>query len=66
MKAFKLALFAALCATPALFTFGAQKSKKPANVDRVARGKYLVTFGGCNDCHTPLIAQTRPGVHHDA
>jgi mono/diheme cytochrome c family protein len=21
--------------------------------DQVARGKYLVTFGGCNDCHTP-------------
>lgn len=21
---------------------------------RVERGRYLVTFGGCNDCHTPL------------
>jgi mono/diheme cytochrome c family protein len=21
--------------------------------ERVARGKYLVTIGGCNDCHTP-------------
>ena len=21
--------------------------------DQVSRGKYLVTFGGCNDCHTP-------------
>jgi mono/diheme cytochrome c family protein len=21
--------------------------------DRVARGQYLVTIGGCNDCHTP-------------
>jgi mono/diheme cytochrome c family protein len=21
--------------------------------DQVARGKYLVSFGGCNDCHTP-------------
>ena len=21
--------------------------------DPVARGKYLATFGGCNDCHTP-------------
>ena len=54
MKTFKLALLAALCATPALFIFGAEKSKKPANVDSIARGKYLVTFGGCNDCHTPL------------
>ncbi len=22
--------------------------------DKVARGKYLVTIAGCNDCHTPL------------
>lgn len=22
--------------------------------DKVARGKYLVTIGGCNDCHTPF------------
>ena len=21
--------------------------------DKVARGKYLVTVAGCNDCHTP-------------
>src|SRR6185436_4078681 len=21
---------------------------------QIARGKYLVTIGGCNDCHTPL------------
>jgi len=28
----------------------------PAKSDpkQVARGKYLVTIGGCNDCHTPL------------
>jgi len=24
-----------------------------ADEDQVARGKYLVTLGGCNDCHTP-------------
>jgi mono/diheme cytochrome c family protein len=24
------------------------------NAERVERGKYLVTIGGCNDCHTPL------------
>jgi mono/diheme cytochrome c family protein len=31
-------------------------SAKPAhaNQTRVERGKYLVTVGGCNDCHTPL------------
>jgi mono/diheme cytochrome c family protein len=25
----------------------------PTNAERVARGQYLVTIGGCNDCHTP-------------
>ncbi|WP_245296963.1 MULTISPECIES: cytochrome c [Rhodomicrobium] len=24
-----------------------------ARQDSIARGKYLVEFGGCNDCHTP-------------
>ena len=37
-----------------LLLIGANKSEKPAVPDLVARGKYLVTFGGCNDCHTPL------------
>ena len=26
----------------------------PTRQSRVARGEYLVTIGGCNDCHTPL------------
>ena len=26
---------------------------KPAHATNVARGKYLVTVAGCNDCHTP-------------
>jgi mono/diheme cytochrome c family protein len=25
-----------------------------ANAAQIARGQYLVTIGGCNDCHTPL------------
>jgi mono/diheme cytochrome c family protein len=25
----------------------------PADPVRIARGEYLVTIGGCNDCHTP-------------
>lgn len=25
----------------------------PSAADSIARGKYLVAFGGCNDCHTP-------------
>ena len=32
------------------------KESKPINHEEmVARGKYLVDFGGCNDCHTPKI-----------
>src|SRR5215510_5761490 len=30
--------------------------KAPLNQASVERGKYLVTLGGCNDCHTPKIA----------
>jgi mono/diheme cytochrome c family protein len=26
---------------------------KAADKDMIERGRYLVTFGGCNDCHTP-------------
>jgi mono/diheme cytochrome c family protein len=29
-------------------------SPKPLARQRVERGKYLVGFGGCNDCHTPF------------
>ncbi len=29
--------------------------KPMAKDDLVARGKYLLSFGGCNDCHTPKI-----------
>src|SRR5262245_31760500 len=25
-----------------------------ANAAQITRGQYLVTIGGCNDCHTPL------------
>ncbi|MBX9775296.1 MAG: cytochrome c [Xanthobacteraceae bacterium] len=37
-------------ATAALFL--SISSEAPAQ-DAVARGKYLATFGGCTDCHTP-------------
>jgi mono/diheme cytochrome c family protein len=29
---------------------------------QVARGKYLVTLGGCNDCHTPGYFMGKPDV----
>jgi mono/diheme cytochrome c family protein len=30
-----------------------KKTAEPAGEDPVKRGEYLVTFGGCNDCHSP-------------
>ena len=30
-----------------------EKNKVTVDVARIERGKYLVNFGGCNDCHTP-------------
>ena len=31
----------------------ASAAAKPSQAQMLARGKYLVTFGACNDCHTP-------------
>ena len=56
MKASKAILLVILCAAPALalvIAGEAQKQTQP-NVERILRGKYLVSFGGCNDCHTPV------------
>ncbi len=33
----------------------AQSQSSPATADKIARGKYLVTVAGCNDCHTPWV-----------
>jgi mono/diheme cytochrome c family protein len=33
-----------------------------ADAAQIARGKYLVTFGGCNDCHTPGGLTGRPDM----
>jgi mono/diheme cytochrome c family protein len=39
---------------------------RPASADetQIARGKYLVTFGGCNDCHTPGYFFGKPDMKH--
>jgi hypothetical protein len=31
------------------------KADAKAKEDPAARGRYLVSFGGCNDCHTPWV-----------
>jgi mono/diheme cytochrome c family protein len=42
------ALTAAACSEPRA------QASAPADPKTIARGEYLVTIGGCNDCHTPL------------
>jgi mono/diheme cytochrome c family protein len=42
-----------LVAVVALTACSEQATAKPV-AEKVARGKYLVTISGCNDCHTPL------------
>ena len=39
-----------IAAAPAKSAGNSNSAKKA----RIARGEYLVTVGGCNDCHTPL------------
>jgi len=34
---------------------GGEEKKPLTHEEMVARGAYLVNFGGCNDCHTPKI-----------
>ena len=38
----------------ALGTAACTAPKAASQATRAERGKYLVTIGGCNDCHTPL------------
>jgi mono/diheme cytochrome c family protein len=55
MKLLKVTLVAALTAGAVVLLIGAaREAAQPAVDDPVARGKYLVTYGGCSDCHTPL------------
>ena len=45
----------AASATPAASAQGKAAAAAPPALDaQVARGKYMVTVCGCNDCHTPL------------
>ena len=41
----------------------APRAKGMTKQEQIARGKYLVTIGGCHDCHTPWIIQPngKPG-----
>ncbi len=50
-------LFSFLCVLSLLFLFLQFdcSSNKMTKEDQIARGKYLVNIGGCNDCHSPKI-----------
>lgn len=41
----------------------APQPKKMSRAEQIKRGQYLVTIGGCHDCHTPWIVQPdgKPG-----
>ena len=69
----KMAGVVAAFAIGSLVTIVAAKASRPARAEgtqqkrlwseQVRRGQYLVTIGGCNDCHTPWILQPngKPG-----
>ncbi len=56
MKSSRVVLLASAVAMCIPVVAAAQgKTKAPAKSSKqVQRGEYLVTIGGCNDCHTPL------------
>jgi hypothetical protein len=47
-----------VAAAAILFTFTngtSQQAGAKSKADMIKRGEYLVTVGGCNDCHTPKV-----------
>lgn len=50
-------LFSFFCISSLLFLFLQFdcSSNKMTKEKQIARGKYLVNFGGCNDCHSPKV-----------
>lgn len=43
------------CQTQEKKTEPVAKSEEEINAEMVSRGMYLVTIGGCNDCHSPKV-----------
>lgn len=41
------------CTQPAATT--SEAAERPTKEAMIARGKYLTTIGGCNDCHSPKV-----------
>ena len=49
-----IAALVALGAVLITLTVTAKSTNVPTKQQQIARGEYLVTIAGCNDCHTPL------------
>jgi mono/diheme cytochrome c family protein len=49
----KTLLLLTIVAVPVVSLLLAAKSATDGRESKIARGKYLVNYGGCNDCHTP-------------
>jgi mono/diheme cytochrome c family protein len=61
----RLGAAALFCATTSALPVLAAESAAPASSDKLARGKYLVTVAGCNDCHTPFKPGPNGGAEPD-
>lgn len=48
-------LTAVLLAVPLGVISGCNESSPEAGMTEIERGEYLVTVGGCHDCHTPKV-----------
>jgi phosphoglycerate dehydrogenase-like enzyme/mono/diheme cytochrome c family protein len=56
----------AVCAATVLCaTTGAAWARKSSDVSDIARGRYLIMVGSCNDCHTPRFLQEGMKVPED-
>ncbi|HEX4122750.1 MAG TPA: diheme cytochrome c-553 [Verrucomicrobiae bacterium] len=54
MKTSKKLGWAAIATIPWLVLFATAKPGTSDEADQIARGKYLVAYGGCIHCHTPF------------
>jgi hypothetical protein len=59
---FTVTLIAAGLSLATLAASAKTKEKKESKEDPVARGRYIVSFAGCNDCHTPWVFNKEMGM----
>lgn len=55
-------LLGALAGFCLLVAAGTAIADPAQDAGRIARGRYLITIGGCNDCHTPGYMEKGPAV----